>query len=70
MDLDSFRLPYENMSYTTGLGLRYNTVIGPIQLDVGYKLNPPKNSTVTEPDVSGSADTARWNFYLNIGHAF
>lgn len=70
MDTEPFRLPYQNMSYTTGLGLRYNTVIGPIQLDVGYKLNPPKNSTVAEPNVSGGADTTRWHFYLNIGHAF
>lgn len=70
MGSDAFQVPFNDMRYTTGLGLRYDTVIEPIQLDVGYKLNPPKTSTVPEPNVIGGADTALWHFYLNIGQAF
>jgi outer membrane protein insertion porin family len=28
-----------DIKYTTGLGLRYNTPVGPISIDYGYKLN-------------------------------
>ena len=28
--------------YTCGVGLRYNTPIGPLRLDIGYKLNRPR----------------------------
>ncbi len=58
------------MRYTCGVGLRYDTVIGPIRADVGYKLNPPTGKDIgdfTNPnDIVGD----RWRFYLNIGQAF
>jgi outer membrane protein insertion porin family len=28
-----------DIKYTTGLGLRYNTPVGPLSIDYGYKLN-------------------------------
>ena len=58
------------MLYTCGVGLRYNTVIGPIRVDFGYKLNPPTVKDIgdfTNPnDIIGD----RWRFYINIGQAF
>ncbi|HLF86881.1 MAG TPA: BamA/TamA family outer membrane protein, partial [Nitrospiria bacterium] len=45
------------MKYSTGIGLRYNTPIGPIRLDLGYKLDP-------EPDESGS------ELHFTLGHTF
>ncbi len=42
---------------TAGLGLRYNTPIGPIRLDYGYKLKPYQG-------------TSRYKIYVNIGQAF
>ncbi len=45
------------MKYSTGIGLRYNTPIGPIRLDLGYKLEP-------EPDESGS------ELHFTLGHTF
>ncbi len=70
LDLDPFRLDFSDLRYTCGLGLRYDTVIGPIRLDVGYKLNPPTGKDigdVTRPDdIVGD----RWRLYINIGQAF
>ena len=31
----------KGMSHTIGLGLRFNTPIGPVGIDYGYLLNPP-----------------------------
>ena len=70
LDIDPFRLNFSDMRYTCGVGLRYDTVIGPIRADVGYKLNPPTGKDIgdfTNPnDIVGD----RWRFYLNIGQAF
>ncbi len=40
-----------------GAGIRLNTPVGPLRLDVGYALNP----------IPGES---RWQLYFNIGHAF
>ena len=70
LDKDPFRLNFSDMRYTCGVGLRYDTVIGPIRADVGYKLNPPTGKDIgdfTNPnDIIGD----RWRFYINIGQAF
>ncbi|MFZ0133607.1 MAG: BamA/TamA family outer membrane protein [Desulfobacterales bacterium] len=70
LGLDPFKLEFSDLRYTCGLGLRYNTVIGPIRLDFGYKLNPPTGKDIgdfTRPDdIVGD----RWRFYINIGQAF
>jgi len=48
---------FSEIKSTVGLGLRYNTPIGPFRLDWGYKLN-------REGDESPSA------FHFTLGHAF
>ncbi len=70
MDADAYRCELDNMRYTVGMGLRYNTVIGPVQMDVGYKLNPPEKTDASDATTSEQPDTDRWGFYLSIGHAF
>lgn len=50
-------ITFSEIKSTTGLGLRYNTPIGPFRLDWGYKLN-------REGDESPSA------FHFTLGHAF
>jgi outer membrane protein insertion porin family len=45
------------LRYTTGAGLRYNTPVGPIRIDYGYKLNKDKGETAGE-------------LHFSLGHAF
>ncbi|MCR9096221.1 MAG: BamA/TamA family outer membrane protein [bacterium] len=40
-----------------GPGLRVDTPVGPLRLDVGFLLNPPR-------------DTDPWRIHLSVGHAF
>jgi outer membrane protein insertion porin family len=49
--------PLGDIKYAPGLGLRYNTIIGPVRFDVGYALNP-------EPGIR------RLQFFISIGQAF
>jgi outer membrane protein insertion porin family len=44
--------------YGAGMGLRYETPIGPIRFDAAYKLNRQET------------DTQGWEFYISVGQAF
>lgn len=45
------------LKYTTGVGLRYKTPVGPVRLDYGYKLNREKDESSGE-------------VHFSFGHAF
>jgi outer membrane protein insertion porin family len=47
----------DDIKYTTGLGLRYNTPVGPIRVDYGHKLQREKGESAGE-------------LHFSIGHAF
>ncbi|NIR50970.1 BamA/TamA family outer membrane protein [candidate division KSB1 bacterium] len=47
-----------DLRYALGVGLRYNTFIGPIRVDFAWKLNP-------QP-----LDEDRFQLHVSIGHAF
>jgi outer membrane translocation and assembly module TamA len=47
-----------DLHYATGLGLRYDTPIGPIRLDAAAKINKQPG------------DERTWEFYLSVGQAF
>lgn len=51
-------LALSDLRWSTGLGLRYRTPIGPIRVDWGYVLRPRPG------------DEGRSRFHLSIGHAF
>ena len=53
----AFDYDLSELKYSPGVGLRYNTLIGPIRVDVGYALNP-------EPEIR------RVQFWFSIGQAF
>ncbi len=63
-------------SNTLGVGLRYNTPVGPIRLDLGYNLNPPQiqnvvyNSNCTNPQWAPPTTLKHWNFFFSIGQTF
>jgi outer membrane translocation and assembly module TamA len=54
-----------DMRYDVGPGLRYQTPIGPIRVDLGYQLNPIPGLLV-----NGKADARRFRFHFSIGQAF
>jgi outer membrane protein assembly complex protein YaeT len=56
---EHFSLFQEGLRYTSGCGIRYMTPVGPIRLDIGYELNPPKQDFF-QP----------YQFYFSIGQAF
>lgn len=47
----------DQIKSTTGVGLRYNTPVGPLRLDYGYKLQPEEGED-------------RWALHFTLGHAF
>jgi outer membrane protein insertion porin family/translocation and assembly module TamA len=54
---NEFDYKLDELKYAPGVGLRYNTIIGPIRFDFGYALNP-------EPGIR------RYQFFFSIGQAF
>jgi outer membrane protein insertion porin family len=55
--IDTKDLDPTDLQYTSGIGLRYNTPVGPVRVDYGFKLNK-------EPDES------QGEVHFSIGHAF
>jgi outer membrane protein assembly factor BamA len=47
----------DNYTNSVGVGLRYNTPIGPIRFDIGHNLNPV-------PGISS------WQYFITLGQAF
>ena len=59
-------------SHAIGLGVRYNTPVGPIRLDLAYNLNPPvypvfDDYTTNLPYVG---QASHFQFFFSIGQAF
>jgi translocation and assembly module TamA len=52
-----------NLHWAAGVGLRYDTVIGPIRFDLGYRLN--RVGGPDDPDPG-----SRFAFHLSLGEAF
>ena len=56
-------------SHAIGVGIRYNTPIGPLRLDVGYNLNPPRFQ-VQNPSGLGVSQLSHTQFFLGVGQTF
>jgi outer membrane protein assembly complex protein YaeT len=54
-----------DLRFDVGPGLRYNTPIGPIRVDLGYQLNP-----IDRLLVNGEPQKRRFRFHFSIGQAF
>lgn len=60
-----------NLHWATGLGLRYDTIIGPIRIDVGYRLNRTEaagEDGLMNPDPGSRFK--RFAFHFSLGEAF
>ncbi len=67
---DSFSADLSSLRYTCGVGMRYKTIIGPIQVDYGYQLNPAKSTANDDPELIDLLNDNRWYLHFNIGQAF
>lgn len=71
---------YNYVSHAIGLGVRYQTPIGPLTFDFGYNLNPPAfpsytNITINkingyETGIWGVQRAPHFNFSFNVGQSF
>lgn len=71
---------FDYMVHAVGLGIRYNTPIGPVRLDFSYSLNPPKfyglsgtiNDLIRNPG-NTTRDLhrlSRFQFFFSIGQTY
>ncbi|MGA8299603.1 MAG: POTRA domain-containing protein, partial [Terriglobales bacterium] len=71
---------YNYVSHAVGVGVRYQTPIGPLTFDFGYNLNPPAfpsytNITINkangvETGIWGVQQAPHFNFSFNVGQSF
>jgi outer membrane protein assembly factor BamA len=65
-------------SHAVGLGVRYQTPIGPLRFDFGYNLNPPDFSSCTSIPKTGPCPASsvvvqragHFNFSFSVGQSF
>jgi outer membrane protein assembly complex protein YaeT len=62
---NGWTIKLNDLRYAIGPGLRYQTPIGPIRLDLGYQLNPIPGLLV-----NGTPQTRRWRIHFSIGQAY
>jgi outer membrane protein assembly complex protein YaeT len=55
----------DGLRVDVGPGLRYQTPVGPVRLDVGYQLTPIDGLVV-----NGQPETRHWRVHISIGQAF
>ncbi|MFU8859580.1 MAG: outer membrane protein assembly factor [Cyclonatronaceae bacterium] len=67
-DYDDTRI--QDLKFGAGGGLRYRSPIGPIRLDIGYKLNPDDEDLQIFNGVKHGGRIARWGIHFSIGQAF
>lgn len=70
VDETAFTYKLNRLRYSCGVGLRYMTVVGPIRLDFGYKLNPPTIRDFGKPTFPDEEIEDRWKIHLSVGQAF
>jgi outer membrane protein insertion porin family/translocation and assembly module TamA len=60
-----WRLDPDGLRVAVGPGVRYDTPIGPVRLDLGYQINPIPGLLVR-----GEPEKRRWRAHVSIGQAF
>ncbi len=57
VSLRSFDLPFDDLRYGVGFGVRYASPVGPLGVDLGFPLQPPDGDQ-------------RWQVHVTVGRAF
>ena len=57
VSLKTFDIPVNDLQFSTGFGLSYNTPVGPLRLDIGFPFNPPRGDRT-------------WQLHFSVGAAF
>lgn len=75
------RFSFSNFKYNVGAGIRYQTIVGYLRLDIAYKLNP-STADLTDPEDTFLYENGyqteppeekffrRFGFHISIGQAF
>lgn len=53
----AYDLPFDELEFSTGFGVSYLTLVGPLRLDLGFPFNPPP-------------DDPAWQVHFSIGQFF
>ena len=77
---DSSKCNYNYLSHAIGVGVRYQTPIGPLRFDFGYNLNPPAFPSYTNIVTNsvngqrtgqfGAQRAGHFNFSFSVGQSF
>ena len=59
-----------NWRYNMGFGFRYDTPLGPLRIDYGFKLDRRTRYSVTCPDINLPCAESRGRWHFSLGHAF
>ena len=70
LDIDD--LAHDALQVAVGLGLRYQTLFGPVRLDFGYRVTRPPLQVETVGDLGAVSviNLPRWSLLLSLGEAF
>ena len=63
--LDPWDVQLSDLRWAVGPGIRYDTPIGPVRLDLGVQLNPIDGLVI-----EGNPETRKWRVHFSIGQAF
>jgi outer membrane protein insertion porin family len=63
--LEPWDVQLNDLRWAVGPGLRYDTPIGPVRVDVGVQLNPIDGLVI-----EGNPETRKWRVHFSIGQAF
>jgi len=59
-----------NWRYNMGFGFRYDTPLGPLRFDYGFKLDRRTRFSVTCPDIDIACTESAGQWHVSLGHAF
>jgi outer membrane protein assembly complex protein YaeT len=63
--LEPWNVQLNDLRWAVGPGLRYDTPIGPVRVDVGVQLNPIDGLVI-----EGNPEKRKWRVHFSIGQAF